>query len=62
MIFDQAVVDGDINNVENATTNYVDNAQTPTKAETVDFEEVVDKETGEVEEPQTETKVEEDEF
>lgn len=30
--------------------------------EEVDFEEVVDKETGEVEEPQTETKVEEDEF
>lgn len=30
--------------------------------EEADFEEVVDKETGEVEEPQTETKVEEDEF
>lgn len=30
--------------------------------EEVDFEEVVDKETGEVEEPQTETKAEEDEF
>lgn len=30
--------------------------------EEVDFEEVVDKNTGEVEEPQTETKVEEDEF
>ena len=30
--------------------------------EEADFEEVVDKNTGEVEEPQTETKVEEDEF
>lgn len=56
---DQASFVGDI---DNAQAVYVDNAKGDKQAETVDFEEVVDKETGEVEEPQTETKVEEDEF
>lgn len=57
---DQASFDG---NIDNSTPVYVDNAkETKETAETVDFEEVVDKNTGEVEEPQTETKVEEDEF
>lgn len=56
---DQASFVGDI---DNAQAVYVDNAKGDKQAETVDFEEVVDKNTGEVEEPQTETKVEEDEF
>lgn len=57
---DQASFDG---NIDNSTPVYVDNAkETKETAETVDFEEVVDKNTGEVEEPQAETKVEEDEF
>lgn len=56
---DQASFVGDI---DNAQAVYVDNAKGDKQAETVDFEEVVDKNTGEVEEPQVETKVEEDEF
>lgn len=56
---DQASFVGDI---DNAQAVYVDNTKEDKQAETVDFEEVVDKETGEVEEPQAETKVEEDEF
>lgn len=56
---DQASFVGDI---DNAQAVYVDNAKGDKQAETVDFEEVVDKNTGEVEEPQAETKVEEDEF
>lgn len=56
---DQASFVGDI---DNAQAVYVDNAKGDKQAETVDFEEIVDKNTGEVEEPQTETKVEEDEF
>lgn len=56
---DQASFVGDI---DNAQAVYVDNAKGDKQAETVDFEEVVDKNTGEVEEPQTESKVEEDEF
>ena len=56
---DQASFVGDI---DNAQAVYVDNAKGDKQAETVDFEEVVDKNTGEVEEPQTETKVEEDDF
>lgn len=56
---DQASFVGDI---DNAQAVYVDNAKGDKQAETVDFEEVVDKNTGEVEEPQAESKVEDDEF
>lgn len=56
---DQASFVGDI---DNAQAVYVDNAKGDKQAETVDFEEVVDKETGEIEEPKAESKVEEDEF
>jgi recombination protein RecT len=56
---DQASFVGDI---DNAQAVYVDNAKGDKQAETVDFEEVVDKNTGEVEEPQAEIKAEEDEF
>lgn len=56
---DQASFVGDI---DNAQAVYVDNAKGDKQAETVDFEEVVDKETGEIEEPKAESKVEDDEF
>lgn len=56
---DQASFVGDI---DNAQAVYVDNAKGDKQAETVDFEEVVDKNTDEVEEPQAESKAEEDEF
>lgn len=56
---DQASFVGDI---DNAQAVYVDNTKEDKAVETVDFEEVVDKGTGELEETQTETKVEDDEF
>lgn len=56
---DQASFVGDIDNTQAV---YVDNTKEDKLAENVDFEEVVDTETGEIEEPKVGTKVEEDDF
>lgn len=56
---DQASFVGDI---DNAQAVYVDNTKEDKQAETVDFEEVADQETGEIEEVKSEPKVDDDEF
>lgn len=65
IVFDQSVVKGDVNNLENATADYSDNAKN-SAVETTDFEEVesveVDTETGEIVEVKAETPIEEDDF
>lgn len=65
IVFDQSVVKGDVNNLENATADYSDNAKN-SAVETTDFEEVesveVDTETGEIVDAKAETPIEEDDF
>lgn len=63
-IFDQSVIKGSVDRIDEATPDYADNKDSV--IETTDFEEVesveVDTETGEVVEPKAETPIEEDDF
>lgn len=63
-IFDQSIIKGSVDRIDEATPDYADNKDSV--VETTDFEEVesveVDTETGEVVEPKAETPIEEDDF
>lgn len=63
-IFDQSVIKGSVDKIDEATPDYADNKDSV--VETTDFEEVesveVDTETGEVVEAKAETPIEEDDF
>lgn len=63
-IFDQSVIKGSVDRIDEATPDYSDNKDSV--VETTDFEEVesveVDTETGEVVEPKAETPIKEDDF
>lgn len=65
IVFDQSVVKGDVNNLENATADYSDNEKN-SAVETTDFEEVdadiVDAETDEIADAIAEKAIEEDDF
>ena len=58
-MFDQAVIQGDINDIENAQVVYADNGGTPRHDEAQDFQEaveVVDESTGEIKDDKPKTK------